>query len=178
VASQLALGLSDMLRFMIYECNQPVVPLSKELKMISDYITLEKIRYGNRLDIHIDIPGHTGNLSIAPLLLLPLVENCFKHGTSNMLEQPWLTLEVRIDRNTMNMKLMNGKAPQAKERNHQPGIGIGNVRKRCDLLYAGKYALNITDDTEVFIVDFTIELERKPGITKKLSGNYALVPNE
>src|SRR6185436_3871332 len=72
VASQLALGLSDMLRFMIYECNQPQVSLAKELKMIQDYVTLEKIRYGNRLDVQIDLPPYTENLLIAPLLLLPL----------------------------------------------------------------------------------------------------------
>ena len=77
VGSKLVTGLSDMLRFILYECNQPLVPLSKELKMIQDYINLEQIRYGNKLDIHLDFPENTNDLYIAPLLLLPLIENSF-----------------------------------------------------------------------------------------------------
>src|SRR6185503_5878259 len=76
VASKLVMGLSDMLRYMLYECKEPFVPLAKELQLISDYVSLEKIRYGNRLEVHIDIPNDTDDLEIAPLLLLPFVENC------------------------------------------------------------------------------------------------------
>ncbi len=99
------MGLSDMLRFMLYECNQPQVPLSKELKMIQDYISLEQIRYDDHLDVHVDLPANTDNLSIAPLLLLPLVENCFKHGTSHMIEQPWLNMQVTLEDDRMFVKL-------------------------------------------------------------------------
>ncbi|HEX6432468.1 MAG TPA: histidine kinase, partial [Niastella sp.] len=137
VASQLVMGLSDMLRFMLYECNQQQVPLSKELKLIQDYITLEQIRYDNQLDVHIGLPVETENLGIAPLLLLPLVENCFKHGTSHMLEQPWLSLQVTIEKSRMHLKLMNGKVNEITKNNHK-GIGILNVRKRLSLLYPGK----------------------------------------
>jgi LytS/YehU family sensor histidine kinase len=79
VAAKMVYGLSDLLRFMLYECNQRLVPLAKELKTIKDYISLEQIRYGNKLDIHLDIPEKTNDLYIAPLLLLPLVEICFKN---------------------------------------------------------------------------------------------------
>jgi LytS/YehU family sensor histidine kinase len=134
VASQLVMGLSDMLRFMLYECNQSEVPLSKELKLIQDYITLEQIRYDNQLDVHISLPTETENLGIAPLLLLPLVENCFKHGTSHMLEQPWLSLQVTLEKDRMHVKLMNGKASEMAK-NNDKGIGIFNVHKRLALLY-------------------------------------------
>ena len=108
-ASKMITGLSDMLRYILYEGNQPLVPLHKELQMIQDYINLEKIRYGNRMELHVDLPENTHGLFIAPLLLLPLVENCFKHGTSNMLEQPWINLEISIQGKQMQMKLLNGK---------------------------------------------------------------------
>jgi hypothetical protein len=162
VASQLVIGLSDMLRAMLYECNQPLIPLWKELKMIRDYIGLEKIRYDEHFDIHVDVPEETGNLHIAPLLLLPLVENCFKHGTSNMLEQPWLSLQIHVKEDTMYMKLMNGKAKQETEtlKKNSFGIGIENVRKRLDLLYLNKHSFTITDIEEVFVVDLTLQLER------------------
>ncbi|MDF2191102.1 histidine kinase [Paraflavitalea sp. CAU 1676] len=158
VASQLVMGLSDMLRFMLYECNQPLVPLSKELAMIRDYISLEKIRYDEQFDIHIDLPAETGHLHIAPLLLLPLVENCFKHGASNMLEQPWLNLQISLKENIMDMRLMNG---QPIERKQQSGFGIGihNVRKRLELLYPGKHTLKIFNEEEVFVVTLSLQLE-------------------
>jgi len=175
VASQLVMGLSDMLRFMLYECNQPQVPLLKELKMIQDYISLEQIRYDDQLDVHVDLPANTENLAIAPLLLLPLVENCFKHGTSHMLEQPWLNLQVMLENNRMFVKLMNGKA-SAVSKNNYKGIGILNVRKRLELLYPGKHELAITDEEEVFIVNLWVQLDRMP-LTKKENAGFKLAYN-
>jgi sensor histidine kinase YesM len=172
VASQLVMGLSDMLRFMLYECNQSQVALSKELKMIRDYISLEQIRYDDHLDVHIDLPDNTGNLGIAPLLLLPLVENCFKHGTSRMIEQPWLSLHVTLEKDRMYVKLMNGKTNESVNNNYK-GIGIMNVRKRLDLLYPGKHELTITDEEEVFIVNLWLQLEKLP-LTKKETGSHKL----
>ena len=176
VASQLVMGLSDMLRFMLYECNQPQVPLSKELKMIQDYISLEQIRYDDQLDVHVDLPANTDNLSIAPLLLLPLVENCFKHGTSRMLEQPWLNMQVTLEEDRMFVKLMNGKANETANNNHK-GIGILNVRTRLSLLYPGKHELLITDEEEVFIVNLWLQLDRMP-LTKKESSAFKLTYHE
>lgn len=176
VASKLVMGLSDMLRFMLYECNQPQVPLSKELKMIQDYITLEQIRYDDHLDVHIDLPDNTDNLAMAPLLMLPLVENCFKHGTSHMIEQPWLSLQVTLEKSRMHVKLMNGKVNEVIKNNNK-GIGILNVRKRLALLYPGKYELLITDEEDVFIVNLWLQLDSMPPI-KKESGSFKLAYHE
>jgi sensor histidine kinase YesM len=176
VASQLVMGLSDMLRFMLYECNQSQVPLSKELKMIRDYISLQQIRYDDHLDVHIDLPGNTDNLGIAPLLLLPLVENCFKHGTSHMIEQPWLSLNVTIENNRMYVKLMNGKTNEAVNNNYK-GIGIMNVRKRLELLYPGNHELAITDEEDVFIVNLWLQLDKMP-LTPKGTGSFKLAYHE
>jgi sensor histidine kinase YesM len=160
-ASNMVTGLSDLLRFMLYECNQPTVPLSKEIKMIRDYISLEQIRYGNKLELHLNLPQEPYELQIAPLLLLPFVENCFKHGTSNMIDQPWITLDIQLQGKQMNMKLVNGKANQSPEPTPASGIGIENAIKRLDLIYPGKHELTITNDEEVFIVNLKIQLEHK-----------------
>lgn len=160
IASRMVSGLSDLLRFMLYECNQRVVPLAKELKTIKDYINLEQIRYGNKLDIHLDMPEKNNDLYIAPLLLLPLVENCFKHGTSTMLEQPWISLQITLDKNEMQMKLINGKTAEKADESKKPGIGISNVEKRLSLLYPKKHEFTITSDPDVFIIDLKIELEQ------------------
>ncbi|MFT3674925.1 MAG: sensor histidine kinase [Chitinophagaceae bacterium] len=160
VAARMVSGLSAILRFILYESAHGKVLLSKELELLQNYINLENIRYSNKLDLHIDLPANTGNLMIEPLLLLPLVENCFKHGASQMLEQPWISLQITLQDAEMNMKLINGKASEAVH-NHQPsGIGIQNVRKRLELLYPGKHYFSITDDEDVFIVNLKLELER------------------
>ena len=110
IAAKLVAGLSDMLRYMLYEGEKATVPLVKELAMLQDYIMLEQVRYGNKLDVHIDITKNTSELFITPLILLPFVENCFKHGASNMIEQPWINLHIDVDDDYMMMKLLNGKA--------------------------------------------------------------------
>jgi sensor histidine kinase YesM len=167
VASEMITGLSDILRYILYEGNQPMVPLEKELKLIQDYINLEKIRYGNRMELHIDLPEKTNGLYIAPLLLLPLVENCFKHGTSNMLDQPWINLVIEISGKQMHMKLLNGKVNSTGTRQSSDGIGLKNVEKRLSLLYLEKHELVITNGEEVFIVNLTLELDQGKEESKK-----------
>ena len=157
-AATMLMGLADILRYMLYECNQPLVPLAKELRMVEDYINLEQIRYGNKLELHITFPEESEDWLIAPLLLLPFVENCFKHGTSHMLENPWLNIQVVLQENIMTAKLMNSK-PQTANRSKQSGIGIENVRRRLALLYPGKHQLTINNEEEVFIVNLKLELE-------------------
>ena len=140
------MGLSDLLRYILYEGQKPFVSLKQELLMTTEYINLEKIRYGNKLDVHVLTPDKSDDLYIAPLLLLPFVENCFKHGTSNMLENPWINLTVELKDTTLVMKLMNGKARSNENVENKPGIGISNVRQRLELLYKDKYDLQIRED--------------------------------
>src|SRR5205823_5079679 len=132
------------------------------------YILLEQIRYDDRLDVHIDLPANTAGLGITPLLLLPLVENCFKHGTSHMIDQPWLSLQVTIEQRSMHVKLMNGKTNEKSKTSHT-GIGILNVRKRLALLYPGKHELAITDEEDVFIVNLWLQLEEMAPVKKESS---------
>jgi sensor histidine kinase YesM len=169
-ASKLVMGLGDMLRYILYECNQPLVPLEKELQMLRDYITLEKIRYGNSLEVHIDIPREPNGLMISPLLLLPFVENAFKHGASHMIDQPWVNLHITIDDQNMKMKLLNGKASNYNTVGNDHGLGIINVRKRLDLLYGARYLLDIQDEEEIYIVNLRLPLEMsKTTIERKLN---------
>ena len=164
VAAGLVTGLGDMLRYMLYDGAQPLVPLHKELKLLQDYMMLEQVRYGNRLDVNMALPENADDVYIAPLLLLPFVENCFKHGASQLLEQPWITCTITLEGTQMSLKLVNGKASPINGRVKQKGIGISNVRKRLQLLYPQKHLLKITETEEIFIVDLKLTLQKKSGV--------------
>ncbi len=156
--SKMILELSDMLRYILTEGSKTLVPLQKELAMIQDYINLEKTRYGNKLDLHLSVPHNTGDLQIAPLMLLPFIENCFKHGTSKFLDEAWINLKMEVNGTELHMKLMNGKAGEQTGAQQPPGTGIGNAKKRLELLYPGKYELQINNDPEMFIVNLKLDL--------------------
>ena len=96
---------------------------------------------------------------IAPLLLLPFIENCFKHGASHMLEQPWISLQITIVDTVMKMKLVNGKPADYHPLKTSNGIGISNVQKRLELIYPEKFLLDIKDEEEVYIVNLKLNLE-------------------
>lgn len=154
-ASGMIMGLSQLLRYILYDCSKPLVPLDKELKMISDYIELESTRYDDSLDISLQLPKASVHM-IAPLMLLPFIENAFKHGASQMTEHPWISLNISIIGDTLSMKLINGKPEMTKI--IAPGIGIENVRKRIELLYPDQHKLIINDEKEMYIVNLDLKL--------------------
>lgn len=160
LASDMILRLSGLLRYMLYECNHPFVKLSQECKMIEDYITLEKMRY-RQLDCSVQFPPGTDHALIAPLLLLPLVENCFKHGTSQVLRQPWIKIQAELKANILVVKLINGKPRSKTSTDITVGIGLNNLKKRLELLYPGKHELSILAEEDVYIVNCKIELQNE-----------------
>jgi sensor histidine kinase YesM len=156
----------EMLRYMITECDQPFVALSKEINMINDYAALEKVRYGNRLDMEIVITGDHKNKMIAPLLMIPFVENSFKHGTSQMLRHPWVKLEITCIGNQLFFNLSNSKPSVQIATKQTKGIGLVNVKKRLTLLYPGKHQLDIDSTDDSFVVNMQIMLEEESLLTK------------
>lgn len=157
-AGGLVLKLSDTLKYMINDCEAPLVPLEKELKMIEDYIGLEKVRYGDRLEMQLEIAGDYKNKLIAPLLLIPFVENSFKHGSSKMLKRPWIKLYVSIKKNELYMDLSNSRPLQVSSLNGRNGIGLKNVQKRLKLLYPEQHELIIRSADEEFYIHLQIPL--------------------
>jgi sensor histidine kinase YesM len=157
-SAKMIMELSHILRYVLDKGNHVLVPLEKELQMLTDYINLEKIRYDDKLDLHLSLPSSTEGVYIAPLLLLPFVENSFKHGTSKMLNDPWINLKIELEATSLVMKLMNGKKSYQDTDDRPAGTGIENVEKRLELLYKDKYDLQVNEDEEVFVVNLTLEL--------------------
>lgn len=150
--------LTGMLHYILNECNQSCVPLEKEVKMIYDYIALEKIRYGDQMKMIIEKNGSFHNKIIVPLLLIPFVENSFKHGASKMISHPCIKLCINIEDNELNFLLINSKPATVELINQNNGIGLKNVKKRLQLLYPGAHELNIIPETESFTVFLKIQL--------------------
>jgi len=159
-AAGLVQKLRNMLQYMITECDRPLVPLKNELKMIQDYVGLEKIRYGSRLSMQIEIKNDDKNELIAPLLMIPFVENSFKHGASQMLEHPWVMLKILVEENTLQFDLSNSKPLQPNVQNKKHGIGLKNVYKRLQLLYPGQHELQTNSTDEIFTVHLQIMLNK------------------
>lgn len=157
-ASDVVMRLSNLLRYILYDCNQSTVELSKEWKMLEDYVALEKIRYRN-LDVKLNLPKHIDSKMIAPLLLLPLIENCFKHGTSQMLDAPWINVTADLKDDILSVKLINGKSEEYSGKEKlQNGIGLENLRKRLGLLYPNQHEFSATSEEGVFVANLKVKL--------------------
>jgi len=160
-APGVVLGLSDMLRYMLYECNADKVSLNKEVLMLQHYIGLEKIRYEDRLDLNFTINGELDDKLIAPLMLLPLVENAFKHGTSEKVGAAWINISLEVAGKQLKFKISNSRpdAVEGEEDKYRGNIGLQNIKQRLELLYPTTHQLKIMDEEEAFLAVLELELE-------------------
>jgi LytS/YehU family sensor histidine kinase len=157
-AAILLLKLSDLLSYILYECDKALVPLDKEIKIIKDYMALEKARMGNRLEIDIAVKGEARDKMISPLLLLPFIENSFSYCYNKNLETCWINLELRIENNELTMKLINGKSVASVPASIN-GHGLTNVQKRLEIMYPGNYEVKTNIEPEIVMTWLKISLQ-------------------
>jgi hypothetical protein len=170
-APEMIKKLSGLLNYILNDCNRSLVPLEKEIKMIQDYMELEKIRYGEQMNMSVEFPAKYNNKMLAPLLLIPFVENSFKHGTSKVLIQPYVKLSIKIEDDMLHFFITNSR-PLINETSTAKGnIGLKNVRKRLELLYSGNHELKIIADPEVFTVDLKIQLQIDAALAENQAEN-------
>jgi len=168
--SDVVLKLSEILSYLLYECEAAEVFLSREVEMINNYISLEKIRYGERLDIEFKTDGNLTGVKIAPHLLLPFIENSFKHGAGKLRKDAYIKIYLEIDKNDLNFTLENNK-PQldTKEEKASHGIGLQNVKRRLELIYPKQHELDIESQSERFVVKLKLilsnDMELRPGVS-------------
>jgi len=153
---QMVLRLSSLLSYMLYDCKADEVLLEKEVEVMKNYIDLEKERYGDRIDISVNIEGAIQDKYISPLLILPFLENAFKCGTSGQLDRPWMSVDIAVKGHTLNCKVVNSKNEGVSF--SEEDVGITNVKMRLELLYPGKHDLKLADEGEFFVVDLVLEL--------------------
>lgn len=153
--------ISDLLRSVLYECNDAEYELEKEIKLIDNFIELEMMRHSALLKISFNKNGDFNNIKIAPMLLFTLVENCFKHGKMNNPDDSWVKLDLLSKGNSIIFEAINSKQNGLKkEKDNHEGIGLSNLKKRLDLLYPGRYKFTISDEKDSFKVHLEIKCKK------------------
>jgi len=150
--------LSDILDYILYRSSDKFVDLQKEIGLIDNYLLLEKIRYGNRVEISFQ-EKISNDVKIAPLLLLTFIENAFKHGVSQELNKANVTISIIANNKLIHFYIKNTKANEKIKENTSDvnGIGIKNVEKQLELLYDDNYNLEIENTPSFFIVDLKLK---------------------
>ena len=161
-APDIVIKLSEMMRYMLYECNEPEVPLRKEINYLRNYLDLERLRQREGIDITLDVKGQVVDQQIAPLLLIPFLENSFKHGINAALKGGFVHATLEVEHRAIRFGLENTKGdtmPRSPDTARPSGgIGLVNVRRRLELLYPQRYELEIRETPGTYAVRLALEL--------------------
>jgi two-component system LytT family sensor kinase len=150
--------LSHLMRYMLYESGEKRVTLDKEIEYLKSYIDLQKLRFGSDVTVDFDANVKKGDLPIEPMLLIPFVENSFKHGMG-LIANPTIVVRLSLDDTTLNFSVKNKfNAGGVETKDSNSGIGIQNVRRRLDLLYKDLYDLRIFERDQWFNVELKLTL--------------------
>ncbi len=155
--SELIYRLSALLSYMLYDSKEYTIPLKKEIEYINNYIELEKIRYGDRLDVSVNIFDQVDQFRISPLLLLPLIENSFKHGVSNNIEDSWIRMDVSVREEWLSVKIENSYCKGSMKNGTNNGIGLQNVKKRLEILYPSRHEFRYIREGQSFLTILKIK---------------------
>ena len=159
-APTMVLKLAEMMEYMVYHSNEELVPLQKELDYLQHYIELEKLRSQKPENISFEVSGNYEARRIAPLLLLPFIENGFKHGIHALGSEAKLNIQILIEANTLQLQMKNTMNQFVPERNNSGsgGFGLDNVCKRLKYLYAGQHELEIAESDGFYLVNLSLPL--------------------
>lgn len=135
LAPEMILRLSKILRYMLYEAGGPYIAIEQELKIIGDYISLEKLRYDDSLRINFNYDVEDMKQSLPPLLLIPLVENAFKHGVSETRYQPFIDIHLSVTGRQLAFFIKNSTDDYSGDGTVKENIGLSNLRRQLELLY-------------------------------------------
>lgn len=154
--------LGDMMRFMLHENQLPLIPLSREIDYLRNYLDLQYLRFGSQenLDLDIQITDSQCHGEVAPMLIIPFVENAFKHGFSAK-EKSWIRLNLRCISGSVHLDLVNSvhpEKPSGDQAREESGIGLDNVKKRLELLYPNRHQLNIIANDSDYFVHLSVQI--------------------
>jgi len=148
--------LSELMRHMLYESEKEFISLEKEIEYLKNYIDLQKLRLSKEAKINFNIHGDTNNKKIEPMLLIPFIENAFKHGVdANGAD---IIIELSISENNLHFRV-NNRISESKEKDDNKGIGLSNIIKQLNHLYPGNHTLNIEEKNGYFLIELILNLK-------------------
>lgn len=150
------LQLSALLRYMLYEGNHGKISLTQEINYLKGYIELQKLRFGDDVEIAFNVVGNSDDFELEPMLLIPFVENAFKHGMGT-LELPKITINMEVNEKTMVFEVENDISPIGESKDESSGIGLNNTKRRLTLLYKDKYQLEVKESDQKFKVQLKLQ---------------------
>jgi len=152
------LKFSSLMRYMLYEADEEKVLLEKEIDYLHSYIDLQQQRFGKNVQVNVDLEAVDCNYEIEPMLLIPFVENAFKHGTG-MIEDAMICVQLKVEKGLINFTVQNKFSPASIEiKDKISGIGLTNVKRRLNLLYGNKHKLVISQKDSWFNVSLQLNL--------------------
>ncbi len=150
--------LASIMRYMINETKSDWVELMQEIKHLKDYISLEQLRLKNRKFVNYSLIGECKGVKIAPMLMIPFVENAFKHSIDSKIENG-IIIEIYVEGNVLNFTCRNIFDPLEKDKDEGCGIGLETVKKRLELIYPQKHKLEIKTEKSIYKVKLEIQLD-------------------
>ena len=158
-SAQSIIQLSELLRFMLYECNEDFIPIEKEIQLINNYIELQKRRYKKRITVNFEMDGNLERL-IPPLISFSLVENAFKHGMSESIGDCTIEIAIRVDADNYSLEIKNPVSDPIENypSGSSKGLGLSNVRRQLLLIYDDNYILTNKTEDNVYICTLRLPL--------------------
>ncbi len=156
---QMILKLSDLLRYVIYGSREKKVPLQRELEHIEKFIDLFQMKSENPLNITMEINGRPDNFIIEPMILIPIVENCFKHTNFDSGEEAYVKITIHIQNTELIFSTVNTKDIYDQQKDATGGVGLENIKKRLDMIYPAKHNINISNQENLFKLELKILLQ-------------------
>jgi sensor histidine kinase YesM len=150
--------LSSLMRYMLYQADDQKISLQKEADYLQSYIDLQQMRVGEKVRLHVSIKPGTDPFTIEPMLLIPFIENAFKHGTGYM-EHPQIDIHLSVTDGLLYFTARNRFNPEQETKDATSGIGLVNVKRRLNLLYGNEYDLWITTKNDWFLVSLQLNLQ-------------------
>lgn len=157
-APEMILQLSGILDYVLYKSQKDTVPLKEEVSIIEHFLALEKVRYGDRLELALDVGGNLA-VPISPLLILSLVENAFKHGVRKGIEQAIVKIEIKENNGVVFCKVWNTKSDfhEIKRDDHRKELGLSNIKRQLSISYPDTHTIQIDEKEKSFCVVVTIK---------------------
>lgn len=152
---------SDMLRYQLYEVNGSRISIEKEIRYLEDYVHLQKLRKDEQYEVSLNYSPEVKGFSIEPLLLIPFVENAFKHVSAHTVKLNFIRINLACRDDRFVFSVENSKEPKSSV-DAYGGIGLKNVKRRLELLYPGRYELTIEDKAESYRAELVLLLDKEP----------------